>query len=373
MITMNDKIQNPSFWTERPWQVDFSGIDGIPAGMLGPREASLLFYIARDYYGGFGDIVDAGAFLGASSYSLAKGVNENESIKSKSGFIHAYDLFQVWPEPGFTEQDMSRFLERTYGIETSANESTLHIYTANLGSLARHVRVHQGDFLLARWSGRPIEILFVDICKTPSLLSHVIREFFGSLIPRISLVIHQDWHHPALPYIHVAQEYLGDYFDVVEAKADDSAVFKLIERIPDNMLDTAARYAFSPDEEVALLDRAINRFQGSSRFLKLSKAELLRRQGKLHDAMKIVEITYAEHNETMSEEGYAYFASNVDGVAMAISRDLARIGEKPEGFVDASYLEANPDAADGIREGRLESALHHWHRFGRIWNRPLRK
>ena len=370
---MIDRAQEIQFWQHQQWQIDFSGIAGVPAGMLGPREATLLFHIAKDYYGGFGEIVDAGAFLGASAYCLSKGVDENATLRMKSGFIHSYDLFQVWPEPGFTEQAMSEFLKRTYGIETAANESTLHIYTANLGRLARHVRVHQGDFLAARWLGRPIEILFIDICKTPALLSHVIREFFVSLIPRRSLVIHQDWHHPALPHIHVVQEYLSDYFEIVEPKADDSAVFKLVERIPDNMLDAAARYAFRPDEEISLLDRAIARFRGSSRFLRLSKAELLRQQGNLHEAMAVVEKTYATHNEAMSDEAAAYFNSNVDGVAMAISRDQAWLGVQPEGFDSASYLEANQDAVDGINEGRFESALHHWHRFGRIWNRPLRK
>ena len=58
----------------QPWLTDWSGIDGIPKGMLGPREGSMLYTLTREYYRGYGEIVDAGAFLGSSAYCFARGL-----------------------------------------------------------------------------------------------------------------------------------------------------------------------------------------------------------------------------------------------------------------------------------------------------------
>ena len=79
-------FQNP------PWQLPGATVEGLPAGMLRSREASMLYHLARDYFSGMGDIIDAGAFLGASSFCLAKGLQDNQSIGATSGRIHAYDF-----------------------------------------------------------------------------------------------------------------------------------------------------------------------------------------------------------------------------------------------------------------------------------------
>ena len=330
--------------------------------MLGRQEALLLYHLARDHFLGYGEIIDAGAFLGCSAYCLSKGVEENSRIAGKSGRIHSYDLFQLWTEPGVDKDAMSDFLYHTYGVETAGQESTFHLFSANLGQLARHVRIHQGNILDKGWSGRPIEILFIDICKTKEIWQHVIKTFFRSLIPGLSIIVHQDWHHAALPYLHVAQEYMADYFEIVEHKANDSAAFRLIDRIPDNVLDNAAAYNFSAVEQIALIDRVIERFAGRSRFLKLLKAEFLRRQGNPREALHLVEDTFDYHGESMSVDEAQYFAGNVDGVAMASSRDLAQI--TAAGNFDANiYIENRPDIIAALGTGRFENAFHHYIRF----------
>ncbi|WP_367399423.1 MULTISPECIES: class I SAM-dependent methyltransferase [Methylorubrum] len=330
--------------------------------MLGGQEASLLYHLARDHYQGYGDIIDAGAFLGCSAYCLAKGLDENLRVGSKSGRLHSYDLFHLWTEPGVSHDDMSDFLKRSYGIETAGQESTFHIFSQNLGALARHVRIHQGDILQEQWPGRPIEILFIDICKTQPVWQHVIRMFFKSLIPGVSLVVHQDWHHASLPYLPIAQEYMSDYFEIFEPKANDSAAFRLIDRIPDNVIEAAAAYRFTDQEQVALLDRAIRRFEGNSRFLKLLKAELLRRQGRAREALELVEDTYANHGEPMTPDEANYFSGPVDGTATAAARDLARPGNTI-GFDASKYLAQRPEAAEAIASGKFDSAFHHYIRF----------
>jgi hypothetical protein len=257
--------------------------------MLRPREGSLLYHLARDYFRGHGEMIDLGVFLGASSYCLASGLEENVAIAKKAGRLHAYDLFEVWHEEGQTDEEMAADLQRIFGVDIRPNESTLPLYMANVGALGRYIRIHAGDILPMKWSGRPVEILFVDICKTRSIWQHVLAEFFPSLIPGVSLVIHQDYHHPLLPFLHVAQERLAPYFEIVEPKANDSAAFLLVDRIPDRVLAEVAGYEFSAEDELRLMDRAIERMPEDNKHLELAKAMLLRQQGKVGEARALLE------------------------------------------------------------------------------------
>jgi len=248
----------------------------------------MLYHLARSYFRGYGEILDLGVFLGASSYCLAHGLEDNTIVAGKSGRLHAYDLFEVWHEEGQTDEQMAADLRRIFGVDLRPNESTLPIYMANLGHLARHVRIHAGDITKMAWSGRPIEILFIDICKTRAIWQHVLKIFFPSLIPGVSVVIHQDYHHPLLPFLHVAQERLSGYFEIVEPRANDSAGFLLVDRIPDRVLDEVAGYEFTPADELRLMDRAIERISENHQ-IQLAKAMLLRQQFKLVEARALLE------------------------------------------------------------------------------------
>jgi hypothetical protein len=166
-----------ALFTDKPWVKSQMEVQGMPAGMLGSMEGALLYFLARDYFKGYGELIDAGAFLGASSYCLAKGLEDNAGITTKSGRLHAYDLFELWREQETTDQFMAHELKRIFGLNLSENESTLHVYMANLGALARHVRVYRGDITSMSWCGRPIEILFLDICKNKRIWQHILKIF----------------------------------------------------------------------------------------------------------------------------------------------------------------------------------------------------
>lgn len=334
----------------------------MPSGMLGADEAALLFFIARDYYGGFGDVVDAGAFLGASSFCLAKGLGENQRVSGKPGRIHAFDMFQVWKEPGSTDQAVADMMRDIFGVEAANYESTLGVYMKNLGDYGREVSVHPGDILKQNWTGRPIEILFVDICKTLPIWQHVLKVFFPSLIPGVSVVIHQDWHHPWLPYLHVVQELLSDYFELVEPKANDTAMFRLVDRIPERVLDAASAYDYSAEEQMRLIDRAIERFAGKSRFLKLAKAVLYLEHGMRDEASKILHQVALDHGEAITPDEESYFHGCASGVAERIECENIT---SPPGFSESDYLEAHPEIAAAVEAGVFRSGLHHWFRHGR--------
>jgi hypothetical protein len=359
-----------SLFTDKPWVKSQVEVQGMPAGMLGSMEGALLYFLARDYFKGYGEIIDAGAFLGASSYCLGKGLEDNAGIKSKSGRLHAYDLFELWREQESTDQFMAYELKRIFGLDLSENESTLHLYMANLGDLARHVRIYRGDITFMNWCGRPIEILFLDICKSRRIWQHTLKTFYPSLIPGVSVVVHQDYHHPLLPFIHVAQERLSPYFEIVEVKAEDSAAFRLVERIPERVLNEVAAYEFDYFTQVKLIDSAIERLRGQNRHLRIAKAQLLRQNGRVGEARILIDQLKQEVADAKDDPRFPIYISFVDN---NLFRDEARQQEPPLEYDEKSYLEANADVNAAVLIGAFESGFHHWLAFGREAKRRLKK
>lgn len=351
----------------RPWLTDQSGIADMPRGMLGRSEGALLHALARDAYRGHGEIIDAGAFLGSSTYCLAKGLEENDRIAHKSGRIHSYDLFQLWQEQGETAEYMADQLMQHFGVAVGDGESTLHLFTANLGPLARHVRVHAGDIMDARWSGRPIEILFVDIAKSLPIWKHVLGTFYPSLIPGVSILVQQDYHHPLLPWIHVAQEYLAPYFEVVEPHADDSVAFRLVERIPDRVLDHVGRYDFTVSDQLALLDRAAARFGADGDHVRLAKAVLLGWEGRFREAGDIL----AAVGERLPATADPKLGFSLSLASRVLTREQATRTARAAEFDEDAYLAANPDVAASVRSNGFSSGYHHWLLMGRREGRNL--
>ena len=170
--------------------------------MLGTDERALLYVLARDHVRGDGAIIDAGCFLGGSTIALASGLAENPR-GGGSRPIQTYDLFT---------------LEQTYidsypGLvgDIPAGESMRPRFEELLGPLLEYVAVNEGDICRRRWTGEPIEVLFIDICKSWAINDHVTREFFPALIPGHSVVIQQDLVHEWLPYLHITMGLFADH------------------------------------------------------------------------------------------------------------------------------------------------------------------
>jgi hypothetical protein len=357
-------------FTRKPWLASQAEIAGMPSGMLGTLEGALLYFLARDYFRGFGEMVDAGSFLGSSSYCLAKGLDENIAVKTKSGRLHAFDLFEIWLEQESTPTFMATELSRNFGISVADGESTLPIYMENLKALGRHIRVNRGDITKMNWNGRPIEILFLDICKNKKIWQHVIRVFYPSLIPGISIVIHQDYHHPLLPFIHVAQEFLADFFEVVDIKANDSTTFLLVNRIPERILNQACEYDFDFREEIKLMDRAIERFGDQAHHLEIAKCQLLRQNSQGKRARELLEKLKGNIEAIRIDPKIQTYIGFVDYL---LFRDQAKIEQPPPGFDEEVYLDLNSDVADAVARGVFISGFNHWLQFGNVEGRKWEK
>ncbi|MEL7229909.1 MAG: hypothetical protein AAGK38_08380, partial [Pseudomonadota bacterium] len=199
--------------------------------MLMDEELRMLYALGRDYYGGWGDIVDAGCFLGGSTQAMARGVLDNYLVHKnpRSKVIHSYDLYVVEPW--------------TIGIYfpegTPLGTSFEDIYRENIKDFSTLVEVNPGDVMVRKWPReKPIEILFIDLAKHWVVSDYMVREFFGSLVPGRSLVIQQDYiYHTCTGWLPVTMEYFSDYFELVDHTYRNSAVFLNTKKIPEELLN----------------------------------------------------------------------------------------------------------------------------------------
>ncbi|MBY0565179.1 MAG: hypothetical protein K2P58_13470 [Hyphomonadaceae bacterium] len=260
---LSESGKNLQDLASKPWQSDtLAPPEEIFAakGMIGPEERRCYFWLGKNWLSGQGCIVDAGAFVGASTLCFASGAATGGRRDFKGEpLVHAYDYFKVVDK--YVGESISRDF---HPIEEG--ESYLEIFAAQVGPYIDMIRAYPGDFLTHRWRGLPIEILFIDIAKTAELCAHAIREFFPCLIPGRSVVVHQDYFHCWHPYIHVGMQYLDDEFTLVDELVPyQSRVWRLAKPIPADKIARLAAYDFSMDDRIALLDRLIESSSPTSR------------------------------------------------------------------------------------------------------------
>lgn len=212
----------------------------MPPTMLSECECQFLQGLTREIYSAAGRIVDLGSFLGGSTVSLASGLAANPKRDAAAARIHSYDQF-VWSEGlhGFFA-NLPRPLQ--------PGDSFLDLFEGATRPWQDRLVVHAGDVTTFPWDESPIEILFVDVCKTAEVNEFVVREFFPALIPGRSVVIQQDYLWPYCCWVHVTMEVFGDRFRHVGDLPYNSRLYVLERAI---RLEEAAafRYADIPFDD----------------------------------------------------------------------------------------------------------------------------
>jgi hypothetical protein len=245
--------------------------------MISYDERALLYVLARDYVRGNGAIIDAGCFLGGSTIALAAGLAENPRA-SGSRPIRTYDLFDV---EATYKDDYPELLD---GI--APGESMRPRFEQLLGPLLGLVEVNEGDICQRRWSGEPVELLFIDICKSWAINDHVTREFFPALIPGHSVVIQQDLVHEWLPYLHITMGLFADSFELIDSVPFCSAVYLNTRAIPITRIPNSLRDELSPERKLELFEKAVRPFTGEDRgVIECSRAVLLADIGRPEEAV----------------------------------------------------------------------------------------
>lgn len=230
-----------------------------PVGMIGPEERRALWWLAREMLGD-GAIVDAGCFLGASTFCLAAGAAASPRSAGRRGpIVHAFDYFAAIDE--YVAESISQQVRPTH-----TGDSYLDVFMGQVAPYAEIVRAVPGDFLQATWNEGPIDLLFVDVAKTEALNAHTVGMLFPSLVPGRSVIVQQDFHHCWHPAIHVAMEFLAEELIELDERIEHQSRLWLLDRpIPAEKIRRLAGRELGAAERLALLDRLVERSSPRSR------------------------------------------------------------------------------------------------------------
>jgi len=246
------------------WQklgLDASKVNPVKS-MIGEDESLYLHWLAREYYRGDGEIVDAGCLLGGSTCALASGLLANPGVTNKAQRIHSYDLFRFCD--GFRGHVLPQDAPYQQG------DDLLPLFRRNTIQYEPMLKVEPGDICRKKWSGQPIEIFFIDVAKSWGIHNHLMREFFPRLIPGRSIVVHQDYFHWGCWWIHLTMQYLSSYFEVVHNPWGSTLSFRLLRSIPEKILHRNWSKQFDAAVTAELMDRAIAPTVGPLRSMLLS-------------------------------------------------------------------------------------------------------
>ena len=288
----------------KPWEAEASTMPREiyqPKGMIGEEERRCYYWLGKNWVSGQGCIVDAGAFLGASTYCFAAGAAAAGRREfGDAQLLHAYDYFKV------VDKYVGEAISQDFR-PIKEGESYLDIFATQTAPYADAIRAYPGDFLARKWSGLPIEVLFIDIAKTADLAAHAAGEFFPHLIPGRSIVVHQDYFHCWHPYIHIGMEYVDEEFELVDPLVPhQSRVWRLRKPIPSAKVARLAAYDFTPEERLALLDRLIEKSTAASRCMtEVVKLWQLCLDGSLNAAKEEYARLDAQHNYREQQELWA--------------------------------------------------------------------
>ncbi len=342
------------------WSVPAGLLEQAPVGYLGLQESSLLYHLAKQYCRGRGAIVDAGSYLGRSAWFLGRGAAANPHLcDAGAARIHCIDNFRV------NDVQTAEHVEREYGRRLALGASTRAIFDANTQGIRDQLIVHEGDFHEFTWTGGPIELLLVDIAKSPSLNRRVLEQLFPALLPGASLVVQQDYHHPWQPHLHVAMQALGECFALELPRVDDSAVFRLLRPIRPELLHEAAREDLPADRQLALMSAAVAQLPAGARaYVEFAECVLLVHHGRLDAARdRVRDVLAAGAPVHAGEPNWERYANGVSDFADLQLGWREHLAGRPEQAL--AQLE-RPLRAGRLSEWLVELRVHALLALGRL-------
>lgn len=236
---------------DRPWRSTppTRDLTGIPT-MLSKLERRLLYSLARDYASGDAAIVDAGCFLGGSSAALLAGMRDRPGGWAGPP-LASYDLFRA------DASMIPKFLDAS----TDIGESFRAHYDANVARFDVPHDVREGDITRIGWDGGPIDVLFLDVLKSPEINDAVLRDFFPSLVPGRSVIVHQDYGWGDLPWVPITVELMRDSLVLVDWMEWGSHVFFVERELPREVLEHGV-VGLDVDTKLQLIEQAAGRAEG---------------------------------------------------------------------------------------------------------------
>jgi predicted O-methyltransferase YrrM len=299
---------------ERPWRTVSVPAEslGIPA-MLSGEELQLLYALARDF-AQEGAVVDAGCLFGGSTVPLLAGLRD----RSWDGPpLVSYDRFRVeaWMIPPFFADDP--------GVRVG--DSFRALFDRNVSGFEVPHRVVEGDVIEQGWAGGPIDVLFLDLVKSWKINDAIMRDFFPHVRPG-SLIVQQDYGWGAGPWIHITMELLADSVKLVGGMKT-SHVFLVERELDRDLLESGIR-GLSHDEQLDVIDRAIERLSGWPRgMVELARLRIVAHRDGRAAALEQLEPIARAYTDTEVQLAVAYardhLALGVDGDVRFFERQAA--------------------------------------------------
>jgi hypothetical protein len=183
-----------------------TGIDPIPA-MTTDAERECYYRLAKAA-ASKGQIVELGAWMGASTAYIAAGIRDSGEDRK----VLVYDHF-------ISKTGHIRKVEEFYdknGIDKVPVGPSYEAFCDNLGPLLKYVSPHQVEIEKMVWAGAPIALLITDAPKRVRAISSVLTNLRKALHPS-SVMAWQDFCHFPSYEIPACLYRLRDHLEFVEA------------------------------------------------------------------------------------------------------------------------------------------------------------
>ncbi|MFC8514040.1 hypothetical protein [Streptomyces sp. NPDC057257] len=222
--------------------------EGLPYTQCSTWELQFLYLVGRHRLTGRDRIVELGAGGGGSTYMLAMGLDENPAFDRRTGRLHAYDFFRVGKGTFASEKFF------TAGHKPEDDNSFLNDFRERLSPFLPFLEIHAGDL----WQTSdpddtsPVEFLHIDIAKTARVFRCVSERFLTRLQPG-SVVLHQDFAGPRLPWLHHSTGALLPYIEIAGPPIRSTLAFEVTKPIPGDVLKRVSEDAYTVDEKLDLI------------------------------------------------------------------------------------------------------------------------
>ncbi|MFI8530609.1 hypothetical protein ACIGMX_10195 [Streptomyces aquilus] len=263
--------------------------ENLPYTQCSTWELEFLYLLGRHHLTGQGQIVELGSGGGGSTYALALGLSESPVFDTRKGRLHAYDFFRVGKGTFASE----KFFDS--GHKPDDDNSFLADFERRLGPFLPFIEIHAGDL----WQTSdpedttPVEFLHIDIAKTARVF-RCVSERFLSRMQVGTVVLHQDFAGPRLPWLHHSTGALLPYIEIAGPPIRSTLAFEVTKPVPADVLKRITEDDYTVDEKLALIsavqDRIDRDHTGGIPFksvLELSKAYVAHYDGQHRRAWSI--------------------------------------------------------------------------------------
>jgi len=172
--------------------------------MISGAERRALYNLTINHHQDGKAIIDAGAFLGASTKTFLLALRQ---LGFDSSSIHTYEYCKF-------SQYSAGFASDALGSQHKEGEGFDELLKSLVGDREGLVKYNLGDIKNFEFSGPEISIAFIDVLKGTSLLDVVYNKFFP-FFTRDTILYQQDYFHPFHPWIACSMAQHRDIFAYV--------------------------------------------------------------------------------------------------------------------------------------------------------------